>query len=123
MDTVTRWWRDSRSPPAGHPGDAGCHTAGHPPAFGPAPAGRTFSRWWATGLAGRRAAKTDERERAAIEGELQRQDVGHATRAWVDDELGSPIDPAGRQRRTGSTCMDSAQAAYTCAKMLLDARI
>ena len=36
----------------------------------------------------------DERERAALEGELQRLEADPAVRAWVDAELRRPVEPA-----------------------------
>jgi uncharacterized membrane protein YebE (DUF533 family) len=36
----------------------------------------------------------DERERAAVEAELQRMEADPATRRWVEDELKRPVEPA-----------------------------
>lgn len=36
----------------------------------------------------------DDRERSAVEAELQRMEADPATRRWVDDELRRPVEPA-----------------------------
>ena len=82
-------------PAAGAPQGQG---AGTVPGFAALPAPQLEDHSRAMLKAMIAAAKSDghldERERAALEGELQRLEADPAVRAWVDAELRRPVEPA-----------------------------
>jgi uncharacterized membrane protein YebE (DUF533 family) len=60
----------------------------------------------------------DERERAAVEAELQRMDADASTRRWVDEELRRPLEPA--EVAAAATTPEMAAEVYLASVLVAD---
>jgi uncharacterized membrane protein YebE (DUF533 family) len=60
----------------------------------------------------------DERERGAVEAELQRLDADPATRRWIEDELRRPVEPA--EVAAASSSPQMASEIYLASVLVVD---